>query len=348
MFIAALMTASICFYGARTAEAFGLVDRPDGVRKIHAHATPLLGGFAVLIPTLAIAMVLLANNGPDPFLSTAFFSSTLLLVLGILDDRFQLRAFMRLAALAIATTLALALEPTFILQTLEMDILGVPLVVSFGSYAGVVTLLMVVGYVNASNMADGMNGQLLGSVLIWSLFLFYAFYSQENSVTSLPYLVLASSSFIALMFNLRGRIFSGSAGSYGLSLFIGISAIAAYNMSNGQMPAGVPLFWFYLPVLDCLRVSVLRIWLKRSPLSADRNHFHHILLGLVSAHTALVVYLALLAAPGIAAIIDHKLGWITLCSCVLCYAVIIFGTRLAAANASATQAKDAPSSNDLS
>ena len=43
-------------YGGRYAETMGLVDRPDGIRKFHARATPLLGGFAVMIQTLAIAV----------------------------------------------------------------------------------------------------------------------------------------------------------------------------------------------------------------------------------------------------------------------------------------------------
>lgn len=325
--VSALVTAGISAYGGRYAEMFGLVDRPDGVRKIHAHATPLLGGLAILTPTLAISAGLLATYVPIAFLPIAVFSSTLLLVLGVLDDRFQLRALIRLVALACATILALSLEPLFLLQTLNMTIFGVPVAVSFGAYAGVATLIMVVGFVNASNMADGMNGQLLGSVLVWSLLLFYQLFFYADAIAGVPYLVLAASSLIALTYNLRGRIFSGSAGSYGVSFFIGLSAIATYHLSAGQMPAEVPLFWFYLPVLDCLRVSVLRISHRRSPLSPDRNHLHHILMARMSDRRALLVYLALLAAPGITAMIDHDMGWITLFLCVACYTFILVSAR---------------------
>lgn len=276
----------------------------------------------------------------------AIAASTFILILGVLDDRFELGAIARLVTFVGATALALALEPLFVLHTLDMDIFDNAVDVSFGPFAAFMTLLIVVGFVNASDMADGINGQFLGSVVIWSLFLLYYLSSYTDAIDAVPYLVLAVSGFIALLYNLRGHLFSGSAGSYGASLFVGLSAIAAYRISGGRMPADVPLFWFYLPVLDCLRLSIERLMQKRSPFSPDRNHFHHILIDIASPGSALAAYLALLAAPGMAAIISHLAGWFMLAFCVLTYGAIIACKRIAAMNAAALKSESATLPND--
>lgn len=263
------------------------------------------------------------------FLGPVAAASFFIFILGILDDRYELGALLRMASFILATSLALVLDPIFALQTLNMYSFGVPIVVSFGSAATVVTLLMVVGFVNASNMADGMNGQFLGSLIVWGLLLSIHFGIYAGPVAAFPYLVLVITSCIALAFNLRGALFSGSAGSYGGSLFVALSAIAAYHLSEGRMDAGLPLFWFYLPVVDCLRLFVTRASQRRSPFSPDRNHVHHVLLEFMSAPAALIVYLLLLGAPGIAALIDDQLGWITFVTCLTAYALIFPARRFA-------------------
>ena len=98
------------------------------------------------------------------------------------------------------------------------------------------------------------------------------------------------------------------------------------------MPAQLPLYWFWLPVLDCARLMVARIYNGRSPFSADRNHFHHLLLEKVGTRFALPCYLGLLAAPGVAAEFDGMIASTVLLTCMACYALYLQMTRTPAAS----------------
>jgi UDP-GlcNAc:undecaprenyl-phosphate GlcNAc-1-phosphate transferase len=179
---------------------------------------------------------------------------------------------------------------------------------------------MLLGFVNAANMADGMNGQFLGSVAIWCAFI--AYYIGADA--SLPFIAVICSALVTLAFNLRGRLFSGSAGTYAASLFVGLGAIATYRLARGGISADLPLVWFWLPVIDCLRLMVHRLVMGKSPLRGDRNHIHHILMEYMSRRLALAVYLGLLAAPGIAVALNETLGATVFLMCVSSYASFVF------------------------
>ena len=59
-------------------------------------------------------------------------------------------------------------------------------------------------------MADGMNGQLLGSVMIWSAFIIYYL----GVDVGVPFIVLICSALVTFIYNLRGRLFAGNSGAY--------------------------------------------------------------------------------------------------------------------------------------
>lgn len=59
------------------------------------------------------------------------------------------------------------------------------------------------------------------------------------------------------------------------------------------MPLETALVWFYLPVLDCLRLIPLRIWRGRSPFRPDREHFHYRLSARLGERWAIFVYAGL-------------------------------------------------------
>jgi hypothetical protein len=99
------------------------------------------------------------------------------------------------------------------------------------------------------------------------------------------------------------------------------------------MSAEMPLFWFWLPVLDCMRLMIGRALKHKSPLEGDRNHFHHVLQSEWGSHKALAVYLALLAAPGAAAEFNILAGGITLLWCIGLYIAIMARGSAASKNA---------------
>jgi len=304
----ATITAVICSYAPNVGRLMRVMDRPDGARKLHDKATPLIGGLAILIPTFAISFLycLVASK---PLMLLAVVASAVALIIGLIDDRASLSANWRVVSLTAVIALLLIVDPLFILHTFVFKIFGWSASISVpGALAAPLAMLMILGFVNAGNMADGMNGQLLGSVILWSAFIVHYLGADAD----LPFIILICSALVALVFNLRGRLFSGSAGAYAATLFVGLGAIAAYRLSKGTMAAQMPVYWFWLPVIDCMRLMVTRVLDGKSPFAADRNHFHHMLLRHMRPRYALLVYLGLLAAPGVAAMVSEEAASITL------------------------------------
>lgn len=300
-----------------------------------------MGGLAVLVPSFVASALYEFAFGRAPFITVAIVAAAIMLMIGVADDRSGLSAAWRFLALLIVCSGALLIYPTFVLHTLRLGAFGHQLVVPLDPIAIPVTVLMLIGFVNAANMADGMNGQLLGSVAIWCVFISY--YLGVDA--GLPFLLVAWSALIAFVFNLRGRLFSGSSGAYAASLFVGLGAIAAYRSAGGAVSADMPLVWFWLPVVDCLRVMSHRLMAGKSPFAGDRHHIHHILLDYMPPRRALIGYLSLLAAPGFAVMVDETFAATVLLMCTSSYVTLVFfhyshlaRTRRAAAVAAAAEA----------
>jgi UDP-GlcNAc:undecaprenyl-phosphate GlcNAc-1-phosphate transferase len=316
----AAITAVICFYAPGVGRIMRVMDKPDGSRKLHDEETPLIGGLALLVPTFAVSLFYSLNPSVTPIMLAAVGAASATLIIGIVDDRKGLSPILRVAALSAVIAAVLIADPLFILHTLVFKIFGWAVSVSLPNWlAAPFVLFMILGFVNAANMADGMNGQLLGSVTLWSVFIVH--YLGPDA--GLPFIILICSTLVTLAFNLRGRLFAGSSGAYAAALFVGLGAIAAYRLADGTMAAQVPVYWFWLPVIDCVRLMVTRILKGRSPFAADRNHFHHMLLDHMRARHALLVYLGLLAAPGAAAMLNEGLASVTLLLCVGGYFIFV-------------------------
>ncbi len=322
--VSAALSMVICYNAQRVGHAMRLMDKPDGIRKLHATDTPLIGGLALLVPSLAVGAFYLAHDVRDLFMLLAVGAAAAMLLIGLIDDRAGLSAVWRVVALAALVFAVFALGPQFVLHTLRFRHFDYHIALPLGALAAPIVALMIVGFVNAVNMADGMNGQLFGSIIIWSGFI--AYYLGID--LGLPFIALLCSAAVTLIYNMRERLFAGSSGAYAAALFVALGAIVAYRHSNGTMPAEVPVFWFWLPVLDCLRLMATRALARKSPFAGDRNHFHHMLLDRMRVRYALMIYLGLLAAPGAAAIVNIDLGNFVLLLCIGCYAAIMVQGRV--------------------
>jgi len=332
------------------AHAFGraaeLLDRPDGVLKLHSADTPLIGGLALLLPSLAVSSVYILQYAPGSFMLTAVAAAMVILIVGVFDDRIGLSPVFRLIALALVVFLVFAVEPLLMLRTLRFGLPSANFGVSLSIFAAPITAFMIIGFVNATNMADGMNGQLLGSLLIWSVFI-----SRYLGLDlGMPFFAIICSAAVTLGFNLRGRLFSGSSGAYAGALFIALGTIAAYRNAEGSMAAEEPVYWFWLPVLDCLRLVVTRMLAGKSPFFGDRNHIHHILQEYARWPYALLIYLGLLAAPGVAAMYNDALASIVLLLCIGSYATLVLlrsGVAVGAASLRGTDGAEKPTNLTL-
>lgn len=259
------------------AARLGLLDHPAG-RKAHERPTPVTGGLAMLVAAAVVTIVIFGVMGPA---SLAFGLAALLVtLLGVADDRFDLRWYWRMGGQVLAA-LILVYVGGIRVEYLG-DVLGFGTVV-LGPWAVPFTVFATVGIINAVNMIDGADG-LAGGLVLASLVMLCAAALYAGNIAVLGRgVVLVGAVGGFLLYNLRlprhnpARIFMGNGGS----AFLGL-AVACFSFrltQNSAHPVGplLALWMVPVPVMDCLVLLVRRLRHRRSPFAADRSHIHHLM-----------------------------------------------------------------------
>jgi UDP-GlcNAc:undecaprenyl-phosphate GlcNAc-1-phosphate transferase len=258
-----------------------LVDRPDGVRKMHHTAVPRVGGMAVLAGTvLAIIVPVLAGYEPGWAVRTIptgvlplGVAGLMIFALGLADDFMDLNARLKFGVEGLVAAglffAGLRIGTVSLGPDLQFQL---PVIVDF-----VITLLWFVGMSNAFNLIDGHDGVAGGVALLALATISYAAVLNGNSVVAIPALALSGAVLGFLLFNLPpASVFLGDAGSLFLGFTLaGLALIGARPDLGGPVPMMVPILALGLPVLDTA-LAVFRRFLRGDPVfSADRGHIHH-------------------------------------------------------------------------
>jgi UDP-GlcNAc:undecaprenyl-phosphate GlcNAc-1-phosphate transferase len=164
-----------------------------------------------------------------------------------------------------------------------------------------------------------LDGLVLALVCVWSLCLAVLGSPEISSAAA----VIAAASVVTLLYNLRGRLFLGDCGAFAIAFVVGLLAIRCHNL--GRLPLETALVWFYLPVLDCLRLIPLRLRRHRSPFRPDREHFHYRLSARVGDNWALAIYAGTVGVTSLASTLVPQLVPIALALA----SVVYFGFLLA-------------------
>lgn len=130
--------------------------------------------------------------------------------------------------------------------------------------------------INGSNFIDGLNGLLLGYLLIILFIL-----TKLNLLDLLQYednlkTFLFASLIIMLIFNFFNFFYLGDGGSYSIGLVLGYLLITIYNLSNLISPFFVILLLWY-PCFENLFSILRKNKFKNSPIVADDKHLHQLL-----------------------------------------------------------------------
>lgn len=307
-----------------------LLDAPGGRKQHHGHV-PLIGGLAMALGLLAGLLTLSTSLYPfRPYL----LGVMILLVTGLLDDLHELSPRARLAA-QICVALLASLWGHALLQSIG-HIGGGPLLHQLGWFAWPFSWLAIVGTINALNMLDGIDGQAAGVAWIalaaMSLLAWHA-----GIINYLMVLVLATTAVGAFwLVNFPWRkhahawVFMGDAGSMMLGFTLVYFAIVLSQPSTqAYMPAAI-LWLLIVPVSDIIYVTIMRLAHKRSPLSAGRDHIHHLLgaLGCSRRHITMITMAigllgALVALGGsIGSVNDNLLFWLFI-AWLLLYSMVV-------------------------
>lgn len=280
--------------------AVDLVDRPGG-RKTHHGEVPIVGGLAMLLGVILGGGLLPIQ---DATFGAFLAACSVLVTVGLLDDRFELSPWSRLPAQVIAALLVMYGTGSVI--TSLGDLLGTgPLVLS-GIWSALFTVMVFISAINACNMLDGMDGLAGATSLV--AFLALGVISSADGLASVS-LVMAACVCAFLMFNLpfrlnqRVRCFMGDSGSTLLGFTVAWLCIQIAGTPAGDA-APVTMLWIVaLPLFELIWSTLRRVIRGVSPLQADNRHFHHLLLsagfGVRGAFSIVVGVATLLAGFGL-------------------------------------------------
>lgn len=315
-------------------------------RDVHREPTPRLGGIAMFGGLCAGLIVAdhLANldgvfelsNEPRALLSGA----ALIWLIGVLDDKFEIDALIKLGGQMIAAAV-------MVLQGLTILWLPIPGVgtVPLTQWQGtLLTVALVVITINAVNFVDGLDGLAAGMVCIAAAALFlytyrlwYGYGIEAAAPATLFTAILMGMCLGFLPHNMHpARIFMGDSGSMliglvlaagaisvtgqvdpdAMKLFAGSERQATHAMLPVFIPLLLPLTIIAIPAADLVLAIVRRTWNGQSPFAADRGHLHHRLLEIGHSHSrsVLIMYFwsALIAFGAVGYSVHSTSMWIVL------------------------------------
>lgn len=252
---------------------FQLVDDPKK-RKHPAHThkgiIPRAGGIPIYLALLVSSLIFLPL---DQHLMGILSGATVMMIIGLLDDRFDLNPYLRLTACFLAAGLVVAsgIGITFITNPLNGIInLNPVLAVLFG-------LFWIAFLSNIVNWAKGFDGQLPGIVAIAGLTIALLAMKFSADITQWPVAILASITAGAylgfLPFNFYPqKIMPGYGGGTLAGFMLAVLAILSTTK------VGTAVVVLGVPVIDALYSITRRLASGRSPVWGDRSHLHHKLL----------------------------------------------------------------------
>ncbi len=249
-----------------------LVDIPNN-RKIHKGNVPLVGGIGIFIPCTIILFFF-----PDDFFIFCFFLCSFFLIIGIIDDYYDINYKIRFC-------LFLILIIFFVLFENRIETLG--FIEYFGYFdlgilSHLFTILCILVLINSINFIDGLDG--LASLILFISFssMFYILLPYLELNSKINFIILILSIFIFLIFNMSlfnlPKIFLGNSGAIFLGFLLS-ACLITYSQAedNSFNPSMVPWLVFY-PIADLTFIFAYRLLNYKNPFYPDNNHFHHILL----------------------------------------------------------------------
>jgi len=265
----------------KLAFATGLVDAPDGHRKLHGRTVALGGGLAVLI-SMGLALVICGivgsrwidlGNADRSFLVSIAGASIFLVVVGLLDDKFEIRGRQKLLA-QIAAVFCVTVFGGLRIDRIEL--FGMQL--EMGVAAVPFTMFWLLGAINALNLIDGVDGLATTIGVVFSVALSILATMNSFAVDGVCALAMAGSLAGFLIYNLPpAKIFLGDAGSMLIGLVMGVLAIRCSLKGPATVALAAPTAIWAVLIFDVGMAILRRKLTGRSLYTTDRGHLHHVL-----------------------------------------------------------------------
>jgi UDP-GlcNAc:undecaprenyl-phosphate GlcNAc-1-phosphate transferase len=335
---AAIMAYLLTPVAIGIARRVGAIDEPDSARRVHRAPIARLGGLAVgtTFVVVGIGAFLLGRSAdPDhlPLIpvsprigdtqTLALFAGVIVaMILGFIDDRWQIRARYQLLGQVLLAVIALAGGILFVQIANPFQVLGDAFGANFDfrtilevrpsdgfvirPVPILLTTLWIVGMINCINWIDGLDGLSTGVSLIAAVTLGIIAITAApiEPLVALLCAVLAGSLAGFLPWNFHpARVFIGTAGVMVVGYVLAVLSIL------GSAKVAVALLVLGVPIIDTFWIIIRRLASGASPFEADRGHLHHRLLDLGLTHRGAVLLIyAICVCLGISGLLLSSSG----------------------------------------
>ena len=265
-----------------------VLDHPNK-DKIHVLTTPLIGAFGLVLFSIIIIFLLPVNYFDDVVI-TIFIYSYIFFLVGYIDDRVNLNAYLKLLISIIILIIAIYFNEIFVLKRIYVEVLNKYFFLD--KTAIIFSILCILLLINSLNLIDGINGLASGFSTLWLICL--SFLVTEN--TRILLLFLSFFMIINTYQIIKGKYFLGDSGTLFLGSLISLMTIFTYNtlLSQNIILSIEKIFIFFMITgIDMFRLFISRAFNKKDPFKKDLIHLHHLIIKQFSLHQALTIYLFL-------------------------------------------------------
>lgn len=290
------------------AKKFDVLDYPRA-RKVHRQPLPRWGGIGIYCGVMFAILILLTSVGPfkellkfntgelSKQLAGIIFGSTVVFVLGLIDDKKSIVAASKLFVQIIAAYVAMdygvrisGLSLPFMSGYLQFPIL----------LGQIITVFWIIGFMNTINLADGLDGMAAGIVAIASATFFVVALLQGDTKLVLLSKQLTFAAVLAaaltgaclgfLIFNFNpAKLFMGDSGALFLGFMLASISTIGTLKSTAVLAIVIPIVVVALPILDVALAMFRRFRRGTGMMQPDKEHIHHRLLAYGWTHREVVL-----------------------------------------------------------
>jgi len=311
-----LVSIVLIFLVKMFARVLKLLDIPND-RSSHDAPKPRGAGIGMVLAVVSAFFIFKHSF----FIENIYFFIALMIVFltGVFDDIFGVSPKVKFLFIILAVVLLFLKGDTGIF--------------SLGNWFGVevklpyfvamfFTIFAVVGFTNALNLIDGLDGLAGGiSFIIFSTFLYFGIIYKDQFIINIS-LFMITSIVAFLFFNWHpAKIFLGDSGSLVLGFVISVLSIELIK----YVSITTVLFLGAIPIFDTILVMTRRIQNKKSPFYPDKTHIHHRFYKMVPKVDLVVMFIVMLQLAFVlmALILQHEKNSVNLLLFVL-FLVLVF------------------------
>lgn len=279
--VAFLTTLLVTPVAGKLAEKLGMIDHPDEKLKNHKKPTPYLGGLAVFLGfMLALAVFKFWEHSTIIGVVGVTAGTTLIVVLGIIDDKFQLSPALKFAGQILAAVV-------LIICNMRLEFIHQPLL------SIVFTILWVVFVTNAMNLIDIMDGLSSGVAAIAAIIFFMIAWQNGrlNDMFILAALGGAVLGFLPHNFP-KAKIYMGDTGALMMGFILSSIAMGEDYSKMNPLAVLAPILILAVPIFDTLFIMFLRHRKGKSMFRGSPDHLalRMVKLGLSKNKTVLMLW----------------------------------------------------------